>query len=398
MRSEALVIDADGHILEPPDLWLKYMEANYRDRAIQIKVGGDGYEYLEVAGNRAKQTRQGQLGTLGGMGKQVAEARRRREEFVNAGRAAELRYEKPKPEDTYLKGAAFGTMDMKERLRLLDKEEMAKSILYPTIGLLWECETMDAELSAAYARAYNRWIADFCRDSGGRLVPIAHLSLGDPGEAARELERAVKDGCKGAFFAPFTISRRPHADPAHDRIFAIAQDHGVPIAIHPTLEPPAFGVHHRFDNFGWAAWYYDLFAAQGVQHAFATFFQYGVFDRFPKLKVVVLESGAGWIGYFLDRADAIFTGTTIAQNVRLKEKPSYYFRERCFISADPDERTIAAMMQHVGENKFFWASDYPHPDHPGNYLEELAGMVKPMTESGRRGILGENVARAYNLL
>jgi predicted TIM-barrel fold metal-dependent hydrolase len=398
MRSEALVIDADGHILEPPDLWLKYSEAKYRDRAIQIKVGGDGYEYLEVAGNRAKQTRQGQLGTLGGMGKQVAEARRRREEFVNAGRAAELRYEKPRPEDTYLKGAAFGTMDMKERLQLLDKEEMAKSILYPTIGLLWECETMDAELSAAYARAYNRWIADFCRDSGGRLVPIAHLSLGDPDEAARELERAVKDGCKGAFFAPFTISRRPHADPAHDRIFAIAQDHGVPIAIHPTLEPPTFGVHHRFDNFGWAAWYYDLFAAQGVQHAFATFFQYGVFDRFPKLKVVVLESGAGWIGYFLDRADAIFTGTTIAQNVRLKEKPSYYFKERCFISADPDERTIAAMMQHVGENKFFWASDYPHPDHPGNYLEELAGMVKPMTESGRRGILGENVARAYNLL
>ena len=398
MKSEAMVIDADGHILEPPDLWEKYIEPKYRDQAIRIRVGDDGFEYLEVAGNRAKMTRQGQLGTLGGMGKQVGEARRRRERFVNAGRAAELRYEKPKPEDTYLKGAAFGTMDMKERLQLLDKEGMAKSILYPTIGLLWECETMDAALSAAYCAAYNRWIADFCRDSGGRLAPIAHLSLGDPDAAARELERAVKDGCKGAFVAPFTISRRPHGDPAHDRIFAIAQESGIPLAIHPTLEPPAFGVHHRYDGFGWAAWYLDLFAGQGVQHAFATFFQLGVFDRFPGLKVVVLESGAGWIGYFLDRADAIFNGTTIAQTVRLKEKPSYYFKERCFISADPDERTIAGMMQHVGENKFFWASDYPHPDHPGNYLEELAEMVKPMTESGRRGILGENVARAYNLI
>jgi len=56
------------------------------------------------------------------------------------------------------------------------------------------------------------------------------------------------------------------------------------------------------------------------------------------------------------------------------------------------------MMAHVGENKFFWASDYPHPDHPGNYLEELAEMVKPMTASGRNGILGENVARAYKLM
>lgn len=398
MKTEALVIDADGHILEPPNLWEEYLEAKYRPDAIRIRVGADGYEYLEVAGKRAKMTQQGQLGTLGGMGKQVEEARRHREEFVNAGKAEQLRYAKPKPEDTYLKGAAFGTMDMKERLQLLDKEGMAKALLYPTIGLLWECETMDPELSAAYCRAYNRWIADFCRDSGGRLVPIAHLSLGDPEEAARELERAAKDGCRGAFVAPFTISRRPHGDLAHDRIFAIAQDHNLPFAIHPTVEPPAFGVHHRYDHFGWAAWYFDLFAGQGVMHAFASFFQLGVFDRFPRLNVVVLEAGAGWVGYFFDRADAIFTGTPIAQTVRLKEKPSYYFKERCFISADPDERTIAAMMAHLGEDRFFWASDYPHPDHPGNYLEELRGMVKPMTESGRRGILGENVARAYNLM
>ena len=59
---------------------------------------------------------------------------------------------------------------------------------------------------------------------------------------------------------------------------------------------------------------------------FGTFFQFGVFDRFPKLRVVVLESQAGWIGYFLDRGDAIFNGTTLGATVRLKEKPSYYFK------------------------------------------------------------------------
>ena len=63
--------------------------------------------------------------------------------------------------------------------------------------------------------------------------------------------------------------------------------------------------------------------------------------------------------------------TFLGATVRLSEKPSYYFRRQCFISADPDERTIPAMMQLVGEDKFFWASDYPHPDHPGNYLDEL---------------------------
>jgi len=398
MKTEATVIDCDGHILEPPDLWDKYIDPKYRERAMRIRVGDDGFEYLEIDQKRAKMTTAGLLGSLGGMGRKVDDARKMRESLMKGEvKPEDVRRMTPKPEDTYLKGAAFGTMDMKERLKLLDQEQMAKAILYPTIGLLWEAELFDAELSAAYCRAYNRWIADFCRDSGGRLVPIAHISLGDPAEAARELERAVKDGCKGAFVCPFTITRVPHGDAAHDRVFAVAQELDVPFAIHPTFEPADYGIHHRYDNFQWAAWYFDLFAAQGVQHAFATFFQLGVFDRFPKLRTVVLEAQAGWIGYFLDRADAIFNGTTLGATVRLKEKPSYYFKRQCYISADPDERTIAAMMDIVGENKFFWASDYPHPDHPGNYLEELQGLIAPMKDSGKRAILGENVAQVYRL-
>ena len=88
---------------------------------------------------------------------------------------------------------------------------------------------------------------------------------------------------------------------------------------------------------------------------------------------------------------------TICIQTRLAEPPSYYFKRQCYISADPDERTIPAMMERVGEDRFFWASDYPHPDHPGNYLEELKEMVAPMPDSARRAILGENVAHAYRL-
>lgn len=398
MTTKELIIDCDGHILEPPDLWEKYLEPKYRDRALRIRVGDDGYEYLEIDNKRAKLLRPGALGTMGGMGRNVDTARNLREQVARGEvRPEDVRALKPGPEQTYLKGAGFGTMDMKERLQLLDREGMVKALLYPTIGLLWEAELFDPELSGAYCRAYNRWIADFCRDSGGRLIPIAHLSLGDPAEAARELERAVKDGCKGAFVCPFTISRIPHGDPQHDAVFAAAQDLNVPFAIHPTFEPSEWGIHHRYDRFQWAAWYYDLFAGQGVQHAFGTFFQLGVFERFPRLRVVVLESQAGWIGYFLDRADAIYTGTTLGATVRLKEKPSYYFKRQCYISADPDERTIAAMMGIVGEDRFFWATDYPHPDHPANYLEELQEMIAPMSPSARHAVLGENVAKAYTL-
>src|SRR4029078_1570367 len=105
------------------------------------------------------------------------------------------------PDRTYLDEAPFGSMDPAERVELLDAEGIDAAVLYTTVGLLWEAELEDVELSQAYTRAYNRWICDFCAASP-RLVPTAHLSLSDPGAAARELERAVGDGARGACVAP----------------------------------------------------------------------------------------------------------------------------------------------------------------------------------------------------
>src|SRR5215472_12481429 len=179
-------IDADGHILEPPDLWEKYIDPQYRDRAIRVRTNRDGLEVLEVAGGPAKYIRPGGLAAFGAMGKG--------EEVLE-----------PHPDRTYVNQAPFGAMDAKERLARMDQEGLEKAIIYPTLGLAWETEDVeDLGLQAAYARAYNRWVVDFCAGSGGRLIPIAHISFGDPQEAARELERAIKSGCKGAFFVPFT--------------------------------------------------------------------------------------------------------------------------------------------------------------------------------------------------
>jgi uncharacterized protein len=113
--------------------------------------------------------------------------------------------------------------------------------------------------------------------------------------------------------------------------------------------------------------------------------------------VVVLESGAGWIGWWLDRADALYKGTILGGALPLREPPSYYFSRQCFISADPDEQRLALIADSVGADKFFWASDFPHSDHPGNYMEELEELVQRMSPQAARGILGENVARAYKL-
>ena len=368
-------IDADGHILEPATLWQDYLEERYRDRALRICVDDKGLEYLEIDGRPTERNKKGSLGVLGAMGEKDVW---------------------PSPDRHYMDHMPFGSGDAKERVELLDRENLEKCVLYPTIGLVWECELEDPELSLAYQRAYNRWIADFCRDSGGRLVPIAHLTLLDPEGSADELERAVADGCHGGFVSQFTHTKKAHGSPDHDALWSRAAALGVPIGIHPTLEP-FWAAPVRFKRMGRSReFFYNVMLKQGVQQAFLSFIGMGALDRFPDLKLGVLEAGAGWIGSFLDRADAICeTPTGIMAN--MKRLPSEYFRDQCFISGDPDETALAHVIDHVGADCFMWATDYPHPDHPGTWAKSLEALVEPLGEETRAKFLGENVARIYGL-
>lgn len=185
-------IDADGHVLEPPSLWEDYLEARHRPRALRIRTDEQGLEYLEIEGRPSERTNRGVLGLMGAMGE------------IDA---------RPSPERRYADSMPYGAGDAAERVELLEREHLEKTVLYPTIGLLWECELEDPELTLAYMRAYNRWIADFCRGSGGRLVAVAQLTLLDPEGSADELERAVADGCRGGFVAPFTHAKKAHGHP-----------------------------------------------------------------------------------------------------------------------------------------------------------------------------------------
>ncbi len=370
------VIDADGHILEPPDLWERYIDPPLRDRAFRVREH-DGREVIEMDGKRSRFFDFRELNTLGAMGKASEEL----EEMMDGH---------------YPDNAPFGSADPKERLALLDREGLAKAILYPSLGLVWECELEDPELHMAYARAYNRWICEFCSDTGGRLVAIAHISLAEPVEAAAELERSVRAGAKGAFLSPYTLTRIPHAHPDHDVFWARAQDLDVPVAIHPMNEHPKIRTYQRFDGMKQARWMQNALGMQGPQQAFYGLFQWGLFDRFPRVKAVLLESGAGWIGASLDRVDATYE-TTLGENVPLKEKPSFYFRRQCWISGDPDETALPLIMDHVGSDRFFWATDFPHIDHPENYIDALGRLVSGLSENSGRNILGDAATAAYGL-
>jgi len=87
----------------------------------------------------------------------------------------------------------------------------------------------------------------------------------------------------------------------------------------------------------------------------------------------------------------------MGRSVPLKEPPSFYFHRQCWVSGDPDEKAFGHILDFVGADRFFWASDFPHLDHPANYMEELEELVAPLSESTRRKLLGENVTFTYNL-
>jgi predicted TIM-barrel fold metal-dependent hydrolase len=368
-------VDADGHLLEPAWLWEQYLEDRYKDRAMGIGMDEAGYEYLQLDGKPSQRTIKGSLGLLGAMGED------------------DLR---PSPERRYMDNIPFGAGNAKERVQLLDQENLDRSLLYPTIGLLWEAEVDDPEIRLAFMRAYNRWLADFCRDSGGRLVPIAHLTLLDPEGSAAELERAVADGCRGGFICPFTHTRKPHGHAGHDPLFAKAVELGVPLTIHPTFEP-TWATPVRFDGLRReAAFFYIVMGRVGLEVAFLSFWACGTFERFPELQLGVLEAGSGWVGAFLDRMDAIWD-TPTRKTIPLTMAPSEYFRRQCFISGDPDETAAPYIIDHVGADRFMWATDYPHPDHPGTWVDALTRFVEPLSPDTRAKVLGANVNRIYRL-
>jgi len=374
-------VDADGHILEPKNLWETYLEPKYRERALRFILDDNNLEQLVYDNKPSKMAAKGMPSTLGAMG---------------CTDLAKLQFD---PEQTYERNSPYGSTDPKQRLELLDAEGIEQALIYTTVGLLWEAEVKDPELSQAYTRAYNRWVTEWCSGGEGRLFPTAHLSLTDPAGAAAEITRAVGEGAVGGYVAPFTHDAKPFGHPDHDILFATCQDLDVPLALHPTFEPQwtkgeRMGTWENVKNLKLLPM---VMASDGVRQQFTTLFDYGVFDKFPKLRIVVLESGAGWIGYWLDRLDAVFKHTPLAKRVPLENPPSWYFENRCWISCDPDERTVPHLAERFGADRFMWASDFPHVDHTPEYvrdLEELAGMFPDET---RRLFLGDNARKLFKL-
>lgn len=362
-RERPFVIDADGHVTEPPTLWENYLDARFRERAPRFALASDG-QPCEVADGR---------------------------EIMRL--AMQLTLPPGYPEIPYV--VQPGGFDPQERLRDLDSEGIDVAVLFPSVGL-FVSDVADPTLQAALCRAYNDWLADYCRPAPERLVGVALLPLVDVPAAIRELERATTQlGFRGAFCRPNPSAGRPIHDLAFEPLWDCAAALGVPVTVHEGLSDwaPTLG-RDRFEN---PAMLHVLAHPFEQMAACAGLILSGVLERHATLRVAFLESGAAWLPYWLHRLDEhCETWGHLLPAVRMK--PSDYFKRQCVVSTEPGEEAVDAVVAHVGEDNVVWASDYPHPDatFPGAVTKTLAALAT-LADSARRKILATNAVRLYGL-
>ncbi len=374
-----LIVDADGHVLEPLDTWQKYIDPKYRDRSVRMERDENGWEVL-LFDNKPCELARGTLGAIGGVGSDAEEL----EAFFTPGKR------------TYADGAPLGSYDPTARIRVMDEEQIDVALLYPTLGIFWEGWVTEAKLAAAYTHAYNRWIIDFCSDHPKRLFPIAHISLLDPEGAVDEVKWAKEQGCVGVYLSPDMPARggKHFDDPAFVRFWETVQDLDMPVGFHVVVrDNPSFQEWLKPDAS--AGLFTFAFLAIDVMAAFTQMMSLGMFEKYPRLKCTVLESGANWISAWLDRLDHKYR--PMASRTSLKMPPSEYFYRQCLVSADPDETLTAKVIEHIGADYFLWASDYPHIDADFGVVKELKERIAPLPAPDQRKVLGENAIRFYGL-
>lgn len=372
------VVDMDSHVLEPADLWDNYLEPRYRSRGIRVQVAADGSEEL-IVDNQVLM--KGRLASLGGVEHAADEL------FMQ-------------PDIPYAEACPPASYDTSARVALLDEWGVDAGVVFPTIGILWDKED-DPELAMAYARAYNNWQWDFASPALDRIVPIAHIPLYDVDLALTELRRCLKLGFKGMFLAPEPVGGKRPSHPQFDPLWAELCAADLPICVHLIVR------FNRVVNSASAMWWDSAKEPMNVLFAFglggtvqlipavSALVCDGLFDRFPKLKVAIVESGAGYAGYLMDRLDEKFE--RFGKLAPIKRRPSEYFRENVWFVMDPSERSIDAQCDLMGEDQFLWGSDYPHIDSHIHAMDEVRSALSGMTETRRRKVLGGNARMLFHL-
>ena len=368
-------IDCDAHILEPPDIWEKYLEPKYSSKISSFV----GY---------SRETPDGPLRfdvkvISNGYGMP----------FVAEG----VRSPIPGLEDAYARYAEAGFPPQVYK-EVMHNSGIDYMIVYPTAGLYATAvPKMEAHMAMAIRRAYNTWLGDFCAEAGGRVFGAAAIDLRDPEASAQEARRCVTDlGFKAVVLNPTPVDGHHIFDEACEPLWAEIADLDVPVGVHVGGGNAADVMLYHYLPGHISAQGTTAFAI-GNMIASAAFILGGVLERHPKLRLVHLESGSGWAAYWPERlASSVNGGSRGLQPMGLSMFPIDYFKRQCFIASDQDDPGIELAIQVTGDDNIVTATDFGHGegrryDQAVEMLLELPGV----SEESKRKILWDNALRLY---
>lgn len=373
------VIDSDQHLYEPRTMWFDHADPVERDDALTMVDDADGFTWLTWRGRRLQVADVHVPGDTGSCGEHRERLRR--------GERSSYAYDEALPAEYW---------DPAARVAWLDGAGLDAAVCFPNFGLLWE-RALSGSLPALHTNmtAWNRWCASVVADGGGRLLPVAHLSLRDPDWLLGQLTRLEAAGIRLAMIAPAPVDGRPLSHPDHDRLWAAFVEYGVTPVFHVADQPRVFDDCWYTEPDSFVPVIESAFLWVPPALAVTDLIINGAFDRHPGLRIGIVELSSIWVPQFLLMLDGAVDFTTKLNGrppVELARHPSEYFAEHVRVSSFSYEDP-ARLTRQCGDI-FMACSDFPHSEGTATPLAdyERAGCVPdptaPMFGGNVRTLIG----------
>ena len=366
-RNGFRVFDSDMHIMEPPDLWQRFIAPKYRSQA-PVGVTSENVRDLRL---RFPANPQGNVS------------------FTIRGKNYE------RNQKLYADHSKRGWLP-EVQLEAMDTEGLDAAVMFPSRGLLALTEpNMDPGFANAVARAYNDWLHEFCQADPARMFGAGMVSVYDIAHAVEETYRSVEElGFKAIFIRSNVVNGKPWHDPYYEPLWDALEKLGVPLGFHEATGSSSHQTGELFNpNFGLRRIY-----SQPVEQmlAMGSFIGGGVLARHPQLNVAFLEANCSWVPWLVWRMDESYELEGDQFMPDLDMPPSEYFRRQCLVSVEPDETPVAHVIADFGAGQLVYSTDYPHGD--SRYPRATDSFLElPISDADKRKILWDNCARFYGI-
>jgi uncharacterized protein len=377
--SDIKIIDADTHIVEVPDLWTSRATPKFKDRVPRMREV-DGTAMWIIDGDKSM-----------GPAFPVTAIRR------DGSKVHGLEIAKARFEDAYA-----GSYDATARVAYMDSVGIAAQIAYPNLLGFGNQKSMavDPELRYVTTQIYNDAMAEFQATSGNRIFPQALMPWWNVKQSVAEAERCQKMGMRGIIINPEPEQHNLPVlkDPHWEELWELCVDRDLPVNFHIGA---AFETTAWFGTGNWNTTDPNVWMAYGSSMLF--FCNYRIFvnillsgwlDRFPRLKIVSVESGVGWIPFMLEALEYFIS----EEGIRLQTPIREVFRRQIYGCSWFERSNIVNTARYVGIDNVLFQTDFPHPvclyPDPMNYMTDAA---EGFTREERIKVYGANAAKVYNI-